>query len=112
MCSFVLLSKKENKNYKPAIKKGVGQSEKLFLKKLQRCWGDANAPCQKQNAFFDLLLQKMSGQPLANGQNQPLKTPHFAPYYKGAQNYTNHITLIICALQTTFCVFVFLCFCV
>ena len=96
------------------MKKGVGQSEKLFQKKLQRYWDYAKRPLpQKQkNAFFDLLLQKnvlsaISKQPKSASQNTP-----FCPFYKGAQNRTNHIALIICALQTIFCIFAFLRFCV
>ena len=73
-----------------------------------------NDPCPKKqkNAFFDLLLQKnersaISKQPKSASQNTP-----FCPFSKGTQNYINHIALIICALQTIFCIFVFLRFCV
>ena len=66
------------------MEKRSGIIRETLSLKLQGCWGDAKRPLpQKQkNAFFDLLLQKMSGQPSANSQNQPLKTPHFAPFTK------------------------------
>ena len=49
----------------------------------------------------------ISKQPKSASQNTP-----FCPFSKGMQNYTNHIALIICALQTIFCIFAFLRFCV
>ena len=93
------------------MKKGVGQSEKLFHWNCKGAGAMQNDPCPKtkQNAFFDLLLQKMSGQPSANSQNQPLKTPHFAPFPK-----VRKITQIISHWLSVHCkqYFVFLRFCV
>ena len=71
------------------------------------------SPAQKQNKTRSLTYcyknerSGFSKQPKSASQNTP-----FCPFSKGTQNYTNHIALIICALQTIFCVFVFLCFCV
>ena len=37
---------------------------------------------QKKMRSLTYCYKKMSGQPSANSQNQPLKTPHFAPFPK------------------------------
>ena len=99
---------------KASNEKRSGIIRETLSLKLQGCWGEAKRPLpkNKKNAFFDLLLQKnersaISKQPKSASQNTP-----FCPFSKGTQNYINHIALIICALQTIFCIFAFLCFCV
>ena len=79
---------------------------------LQGCWGDAKTSLSKNKTRSLTYCYKnersaISKQPKSASQNTP-----FCPFSKGAQNRTNHITLIICALQIIFCVFVFLRFCV
>ena len=94
------------------MKKEWDNQRNSFRKSCKGAGAMQNDPCpkNKKNAVFDLLLQKnersaISKQPKSVSQNTP-----FCPFYKGAQNCTNLIALIICVLQTTFCVFVFLCF--
>ena len=96
------------------MKKEWDNQRNSFRKSCKGAGAMQNDPCpkNKNNAFFDLLLQKnersaISKQPKSASQNTP-----FCPFSKGTQNCTNHIALIICALQTIFCVFAFLCFCV
>ena len=66
------------------MKKEWDNQRNSFRKSCKGAGAMQNDPCPKKqkNAFFDLLLQKMSGQPSANSQNQPLKTLHFAPFPK------------------------------
>jgi hypothetical protein len=96
------------------MEKRSGIIRETLSLKLQGCWGDAKRPLpKKQNKTRSLTYcyknerLAISKQPKSASQNTP-----FCPFSKGAQNYTNHIALIICVLQTIFCVFVILCFCV
>ena len=83
---YVLLFFCRNQKLKACNEKRSGIIRETLSLKLQGCCGEAKWPLpqkqNKKNAFFDLLLQKMSGQPSANSQNQPLKTPHFASFPK------------------------------
>ena len=66
------------------MKKGVGQSEKLFHLNCKGAGRGKTTPAQKQNKTRSLTYcyKKMSSQPSANSRNQPLKTPHYAPFTK------------------------------
>ena len=110
-CSSV---EKRKRKPKASNEKRSGIIRETLSEKTARCWGDAKRPLpQKQNKTRSLTYcyknerSAISIQPKSASQNTP-----FCPFSKGMQNYTNHITLIICALQTTFCIFAFLRFCV
>ena len=108
-CSYVLLSKSKTK---ACNEKRSGTIRETLSLKLQGCWGDAKRPLPKNKKMRSLTYcyknerSAISKQPKSASQNTP-----FCPFYKGAQNCKNLIALIICALQTIFCVFVFLYFC-
>ena len=93
------------------MKKGVGQSEKLFHWNCKGAGARQNAPCPKNKTKRVLwhIVTKMSGQPSANSRNQPLKTPHFAPFPK-----VRKITQIVSHWLSVNCkqYFAFLYFCV
>ena len=111
ICSFVLLSKPKTKSLQ--WKKEWDNQRNSFIK-IARVQGrcETTRASKTKKCVLWLIVTKnqrlaISKQPKSASQNTP-----FCPFSKGAQNRTNHITLIICALQTIFCVFVFLRFCV
>ena len=96
-CSSV---EKRKRKPKASDEKRSGIIRETLSLKLQGCRARQNAPCPKNKTKRVLWLidTKMSGQPSANSQNQPLKNTPFCPFSIGAQNYTNRIALIICTL--------------
>ena len=109
ICPFVLLSKSKTKT---SNEKRSGIISETLSLKLQGCWGEAKRPLPKNKTRSLTYCYKnerlaISKQPKSASQNTP-----FCFFSKGTQNYINHIELIICALQTIFCIFAFLRFCV
>ena len=99
---------------KACNEKRSGTIRETLSEKAARVLGRGKTtPAQKQNKTRSLTYcyknerSAISKQTKSASQNTP-----FCPFSKGAQNHINHIALIICALQTTFCIFAFLCFCV
>ena len=110
---FFYSTVERKRKLKACNEKRSGIIRETLSLKLQGCCGEAKRPLpQKQNkkkcVLWHIVTKNersaISKQPKSASQNTP-----FCPFSKGAQNYTNRIALIICALQTIFCVFVFLC---
>ena len=81
------------------MKKEWDNQRNSFIE-IARVQGEAKRPLpKKQNKTRSLTYcyknerSAISKQPKSASQNTP-----FCPFYKGAQNYTNHIALIICIL--------------
>ena len=94
-------------------KKEWDNQRNSFRKSCKSAGAMQNAPCPKNKKMRSLTYcykkWAVSHQQTAEICISP---PPFCPFSKGTQNYINHIALIICALQTIFCIFVFLRFCV
>ena len=114
---YVLLFFCRNQKLKASNEKRSGTIRETLSLKLQGCWGEAKLPLPqktKKCVLWHIVTKNersaISKEPKSTSQNTP-----FCTFSKGTQNYTNHIALIICALQTfflRFCVFAFLCFCI
>ena len=111
---YVLLFFCRNQKLKASNEKRSGIIRETLSEKAAKVLGRCKTtPAQKQNKTRSLTYcyknerSAISKQPKSASQNTP-----FCPFSKGAQNCKNHIELIICALQTIFCIFAFLRFCV